>query len=422
MPNVKLIEPDPLEGTQYRALSVMGRGGIGEVYLAQHLELQKTMAVKLLRANVDEAGRHAERMRLEARTLGALAHENIVRVTDAGVTPGGRPFIVMERLVGCTLHEEIRRRGTIPLHEALSIVRGVLAGLGAAHGKGLLHRDIKPANIFLHEEHGARVPKILDFGLAKLLPEASLAGAAPVPLTKEGVVIGTPSYMAPEQALGKRVDTRTDLYSAGLVLYALIAGRGPFDGRQEGRLMAAHIREAPRPPSAFCREPVPAELDAIVLRAISKDPAERFQSAEEMASLLAGVQRALRRPVGWLATMTHDPEGPIEVPVANAPEESPGKVEAPATHTAKDAQPRSAAELSVPERSAEAAEAAEPVEPTLESPKAGLAHEGGSSGEGSPLARGAPRRASLVLFAIVAVATAAAGAGLVSWLLSRGSP
>jgi eukaryotic-like serine/threonine-protein kinase len=284
-----------LEGTRYRACYRLAQGGMGEVFVAEHLELQTAVVVKLLHPALADRADLVERMRIEGRALALLRHPNIVSVIDAGRTRSGRPFLVMEHLNGRTLGAELRARGALPWREALAIARGVLAGLAAAHAAGIVHRDIKTENVLLHALHdGSRVAKLLDFGVAKLL-----GGALAEPsgaLTQHGVLVGTPGYLSPEQVLGCPADRRSDLYAVGVVLYKMLTGRRPFDQA------AAQLQAPPRPPSAQGARISPV-LDAVVLKALHQDPKQRFQTAAELAQVLAELERApgsrrrARRPV-----------------------------------------------------------------------------------------------------------------------------
>lgn len=294
-------ERDPMSGTPYRTIAKIGAGGTGIVLEAEHRKLRKRVCVKLLHdpAASDEM---IDRMNLEAHSLAALdRHPNIVLATDFGETPGGRPYLVMERLHGRTLLAERDARGPLPPVEAIELVCQVLAGLSAVHGLGVVHRDIKPGNLFVCDAgaEGRRVVKLLDFGAAKLVAPgpAGPGSVAPRALeTARGTVVGSPRYMAPEQIVGaETIDARADLYSAGAVLYSLLAGRGPFDDRRDPvGVVLGHLHGAPVAPSAFSPYPVPAALDRAVLRALAKKPEERFQDARSFAAELSRVAAEMR--------------------------------------------------------------------------------------------------------------------------------
>lgn len=286
-----------LAGTNFRALRKLGEGSMGLVVEAENLALGTVVVVKLLHAALAIRADYVDRLRLEAQALGRIRHPNLVVVTDFAVTPAGVPFLVMERLQGCTVDEERRMRGALPLDEAIDIVRQTLAGLAAVHEAGIIHRDIKPANLFLcdPDASGRRVVKVLDFGIAKVLSSAP-AGRAPQPLrfpTAEGAAVGTPRCLSPEQACGGPVDARTDVYAVGVLLYTLLAGRGPFDHlRGALELLDAHVNVVPSPPSVHVAQPIPPTVEAAILRALAKRPQDRFASAAEFAKVLGRAQIA----------------------------------------------------------------------------------------------------------------------------------
>jgi len=282
---------------------------MGDVFLVEHGALGKVFAAKVLRADRTRSAQLLDRLRLEAHALGRLCHPHIVSVTDFGTSADGRPFLVMEYLRGSTLGEELRTRGRLPITEAVRHARALVDALGAAHAIGVVHRDIKLENLFLAQTIGAEPTlKVLDFGVARVLPDAPESAPEPLAVpTDAGMVVGTPRFTSPEGAAGDRVDERADLYAAGLVLYTLLAGRGPFDHVSGARgLLAAHRSETPRPPSAYAGTPVPAELDALVLAALAKDPRARIQTALDFGRELERIAAHLAEPVGWLQTTTFD--------------------------------------------------------------------------------------------------------------------
>jgi serine/threonine-protein kinase len=306
---------DPFRGTPYRVTRQLGAGGMGEVYEVEHEIVGRIMVAKVLRLELAQDAGTADRMRVEAQALAALSHPNIVNVTDLSRTADGRPFYVMERLEGCTLGEDFRRRRQYSVEEAIDVTRQILAGLEAAHQLGLVHRDIKMDNVFLQRATtGERVVKLLDFGVAKVLADRSARAPAPPSLpTADGAVVGTPRYLSPEQVLGRGVDHRADIYATGLVLYALVCGRGPFE-HVEGQagFLRAHLEDEPAAPSDVAGQPLPHELDAAILRAIRKSPADRFQSAADFAAALASIASRRARPIGWLETTPSEPPRPID--------------------------------------------------------------------------------------------------------------
>jgi len=283
------VGDDPLEGTPYGVVGHIATGGMGEVYLADHRSARGRYVVKLLHSTMVSDARLVDRMRVEAQALSVLRHPSIVHVFDSGTTPTGRPYIVMERLQGNTLADELRQRGALRVVEALTWLRQLLSALQAAHDIGIVHRDVKLSNLFLHEAPDQpRRLKVLDFGIAKVLEGAS--DKAPQPLyqpTEIGIVIGTPAYVSPEAVLGKPIDHRADIYAAGIVLYILLCGRGPWDHeRRELHSLAARVRELPKPPSAHARKALPSEVDAAVMKALAREPEDRFQTAREFERAL----------------------------------------------------------------------------------------------------------------------------------------
>jgi len=294
-------EPTPpnatLAATPYRILGELGRGGMGTVFDAEHIALQKRVVVKLLHPQYAKESRIVERLRREARSLARLASPFVVAVSDMGQTEDGATYLVMERLVGKTLRHELQARGALPVQEAIDWTRQVLAGLGAAHRIGIVHRDIKLDNLFLCDatEEEPRRLKLLDFGIAKVLdhpgkrPEAS--GYQP---TEEGTILGSPRWLAPEQARGKTVDARADLYAVGVLLYTLLVGRGPFAHvRDPFEMIQAHISEVPLPPSQSARQYVPPDLDDAILMALAKLPEDRFQTAQAFSEALLFIAQRL---------------------------------------------------------------------------------------------------------------------------------
>jgi len=289
----------PLDGVEkYRVLARLGRGGMGDVFLAEHALLNHRVVVKVLHAELATRPHLVDRMRLEAQVLAQLRHPNLVRVTDFDETPLGRPYLVMEHLVGVSLAAELEARGApLDLRDALDLALQALEGLAHAHARGLVHRDVKLDNLFVctpGPSHARPRLKVLDFGIAKVL-DGGADGFAPLALpTAAGVVVGTPRFFAPEQARGMPLDARADLYSFGLCLYAMVAGRGPFDDRATLVALArAHLVDVPPAPSALALRPLPAALDALVLACLEKRPVDRPASAAELADALRALARSL---------------------------------------------------------------------------------------------------------------------------------
>ncbi len=282
-------------GDRYVIEGLLGEGGVGRVYRARHTALNRSVALKVLLAEHEGSEVLRERFRREAETLAALSHPHIVAVTDFGVD-GEVMFLVMELLEGRTL-AELSRAAPIEPRRGLAIVRQVLLALGYAHARGVVHRDLKPHNVFVRElDDGSDHVTVLDFGLARMLGQG---GADARQLTRAGMLIGTPAYMAPEQASGDvdAIDARTDVYAAGLVLYEVLTRRRPFPGSEPGKLLRAHLLEDPPPlREADPSLTVPDALQALVTRALAKSRAERFADATEMLAALDAVDaEALRR-------------------------------------------------------------------------------------------------------------------------------
>jgi eukaryotic-like serine/threonine-protein kinase len=283
--------PDPLAGTAYRTRSYLGHGSMGVVVEAEHVTLGTVVVVKLIRPELATRHDAVDRMRIEAQAMARLSSPHLTRCTDLGATPDGRPFLVLERLYGRTVADELGERGALPPEEAIDIARQTLSGLAVVHRAGMVHRDIKPSNLFLcRGQDGGRLVKILDFGIAKVI-DPGQDGGAPEPLrfpTAEGAAVGTPRSLSPEQARGLPVDARTDLYAVGVLLYALLTGKGPFDDICGiFNVMTAQLTLMPPPPSRRAPRPLPPELDAIVLRALAKSMDDRFASAAELSLALA---------------------------------------------------------------------------------------------------------------------------------------
>jgi serine/threonine protein kinase len=295
---------------------------MGDLFVVEHRELGRTFVAKVLQKEFRDDAVLLDRFRLEAQALGRLEHPHIVSVVNFGTTNDGRPYILLEHLTGRSLAAELKERGRLPVREALHFTGQILSALKAAHAIGVVHRDIKPPNLFLCDAaDGARVLKVLDFGVARVLPEAP--EGAPMPLsvpTGTGAVIGTPRFVSPEGASGRRVDERADIYGVALVLYAMLAGRGPFDHlRGRKKLLNAHEREEPEPPSSYAEDPIPTELDRAVLKALAKNPEERFQTAAEFRRALEGFAELLGRPAGWLETTLYTRQN-LALPEVNAGE------------------------------------------------------------------------------------------------------
>ncbi|MFF9979652.1 protein kinase domain-containing protein [Streptomyces erythrochromogenes] len=283
-----------LAGGRYQLRDLLGAGGMASVYLAYDSALDRQVAIKTLHSDLGREQSFRERFRREAQAVAKLSHTNIVSVFDTGegeVTFGGgrsgdgavMPYIVMEYVegkpLGSVLEADIRQYGAMPADKALKVTADVLAALETSHEMGLVHRDIKPGNVMVNKRG---VVKVMDFGIARAMQSGVTS------MTQTGMVVGTPQYLSPEQALGRGVDARSDLYSVGIMLFQLLTGRIPFDADSPLAIAYAHVQEEPVAPSSVNRSVTPA-MDALVARALKKNPNERFPTAAAMGDEVARV-------------------------------------------------------------------------------------------------------------------------------------
>lgn len=280
---------------KYLISEPLGRGGMGVVYRAENTRIGKHVAIKILLKGYAKGSESERRFLREARIAGSIGHPNIVEVFDLGTLDNGAPYQVMELLEGDTLAARIRLEGALPIDEMLDYAEQVLSALDAAHTRGIVHRDLKPDNVFLHQRAGTVTAKLLDFGVSK-----SLLNDKTLSLTQTGVVVGTPYYLAPEQARGDRgVDHRVDLWAMGVVLYESLTGALPFKADNYNALMAKILNTRPLPPRQL-RPHISEPLEQIVHKALSFHPADRFLSAAEMLGAIREVrgkpQRTSDRP------------------------------------------------------------------------------------------------------------------------------
>jgi serine/threonine protein kinase len=267
---------------RYRLTKKLGEGGMGEVYEAQHIYIEKKVALKLLRPEIMSNQEAVTRFYQEARSASAIGHENIVEIDDFGKLPDGRVYLSMEYLEGESLNDALQR--PMDLGRALDIVIQVCKGLAAAHVKNIVHRDMKPENVFLTKKDGKEVAKILDFGIAKV---SGTEGNQH--LTRTGTIFGTPHYMSPEQALGKALDHRTDIYSVGVIMYEMFTGTVPFKAESFMGILTQHLTTQPRAPHEEAPErQIPIPVEAVILKAMAKEVGDRYQS---MAELLTDLEK-----------------------------------------------------------------------------------------------------------------------------------
>ena len=265
---------------------LVGRGGMGSVYVALHAELGRKYAVKFLHESIESDAELAERFRREARAISRLDHPGIVSVADFGRTEHNQLYLVMEYVDGPSLQdalEEVAPEG-LPLRRVYAITAQLCWAAAAAHDAGVVHRDLKPENILLTKDHAKEdIVKILDFGLAKIMHSADITE-----LTTRGQIFGTPDYMAPEQARGDEIDHRADIYSLGIIAYELVTGRPPFIAKSIPKILYAHQEQLPEPPSVHMppgAEPLPPGVERIILQCLEKDPERRPRQAAEVAQI-----------------------------------------------------------------------------------------------------------------------------------------
>jgi eukaryotic-like serine/threonine-protein kinase len=295
---------DTLFDGRYRIQRKLGAGGMADVYLAEDQELGRRVAIKILNSRHGNDDQFIERFRREAKNAAALNHPNIVSIYDRGEAEDTY-YIAMEFLDGRTLKELIVSRGAAPLNVAIEYARQILSALRFAHRHGIVHRDIKPHNVMVDAE--GRV-KVTDFGIAR-------AGTSQ--MTETGSIVGTAQYLSPEQARGGEIDQRSDLYSLGIVLYELLTGKTPFDGETPVEIAMKHLSTTPKPPSQL-RPEIPRELDMVVMRALAKNPDDRYQSADEMEADLERVARGARVSAATVDAATQVLSRPAAAEAASA--------------------------------------------------------------------------------------------------------
>ncbi|HET6379756.1 MAG TPA: Stk1 family PASTA domain-containing Ser/Thr kinase [candidate division Zixibacteria bacterium] len=292
---------------RYRLIAPLGEGGMATLWRAVDEQLDREVAVKILREQYGSDPGFAARFRQEARAAGSLAHPNIVPVYDYGTdSETGNQFIVMQLVEGQDLAAILRERGTLSTDDAVRVALGVASALEAAHRRGIVHRDVKPGNILITDDGEV---KVTDFGIARAVSETSM--------TVTGTTLGSVHYFSPEQARGDEVTGRSDVYALGIVLYEMLTGRRPFEGDSAAGVALKRLTEDPPPPSTL--RPVPSGLEAIVMRALQREPQDRFPDAGSMAEALRAWQRDPAAAAAAAATVGATPRPPAPLPPSGEP-------------------------------------------------------------------------------------------------------
>ncbi len=288
---------DPLIGTmvsgRYRVVKKLGEGGMGSVYAGEHEAIEKQVALKVLHAEYSAKADIVERFQQEAKAASRIKHPNVLDIFDFGQLDNGSFFLAMEFLEGHDLADDLLKYNVLPPARGIPFALQICRALAAAHSRGVVHRDMKPENVFiLRTTDGQEIVKIVDFGIAQLRSnDAAAAAAESAPkrrkLTKTGMIFGTPEYMAPEQAAGKKADLRVDIYATGIILYEMFTGHVPHTGETFMAVLAAHLNDTPPPmPSVNPELPVSPAFQAVVMKALAKKPEERYQSMAELAEAI----------------------------------------------------------------------------------------------------------------------------------------
>jgi serine/threonine protein kinase len=326
-----LLPVEALVGTvldgKYRIDALKGIGGMGEVYRATQLNLERTVAVKLMRGDFSTDALMGERFKREALAVGRLNHQNITTVFDFGIEETLGAYLVMEFLVGRTLSEELKATGRMEPDDAVQMIRQACSAVNAAHVEGVIHRDLKPDNVFLvTTQSDGLLVKILDFGIAKFYGDAEVEGMT---LTEMGTVIGTPIYMSPEQCKGEELDPRSDIYSLGCVLFEMLTGRPPFTGPNISALIVQHATEAPPAPSSLYPA-LPRALEDVLIKALAKERAERFQTAAEFGEAVVTAWESSENEYVRLPTLDF-PAGMVAQVISDAVDTTPRPRQTPSS-------------------------------------------------------------------------------------------
>src|SRR3954465_9409591 len=275
---------------RYRITGKLGEGGMGEVYAAEHVHIEKKFAIKLLRPGIVSNPEAVARFRQEARSSSSIGHRNIIAIEDFGQLADGRIYMCMELLNGAALNDMITQ--PMGVDRLLNILVQTGHGLAAPHAKGIVHRDMKPENVFVTiGPNGEDVPKLLDFGIAKVSGNDGQNH-----LTQTGTIFGTPFYMAPEQALGNLVDARTDIYAVGVIMYECFGGSLPFQGESFMGILTQHITTEPEPVAQRAQKAgraLPMGIADIITRCMQKNPSQRFSTMDELVNALIAIYRGI---------------------------------------------------------------------------------------------------------------------------------
>ncbi len=320
------LEPGTVIDGRYHIIGKLAAGGMGEVYRAEHVELGKAMALKVMLPELSQDPEFVARFKREAIAAGRIGQQNIVDISDFGRTQDGRFYFVMEFLDGLTLASTTHRQGALPVERAVNIALQACRALAAAHAQSIVHRDLKPENIMLLQRPGQPdFVKVLDFGVAKVAHGQGEGGHTAV-----GMVVGTPQYMSPEQAKAVPVDARSDIYSMGLIVYELVTGRPTFEAETPSMLMVKHVTEAPPPMTPGPLTQVPASLEQLIFQMLQKEPAARPQSMEQVVQTLEMIWAQVRSgdPMQHRASGDYAPVGgpPVQRPSGGYPAPVSGQV------------------------------------------------------------------------------------------------
>lgn len=341
-PPVLVEGADSLVGTvidKYEVLSLIGEGGMGGVYKARHREINRIVALKVLLEHLLSEKNAGERFKQEAKAAGSLDHPNLCPVHDYGFS-NGKPYLVMDFIDGESLEDLMLKAGRLPMERFFEIFNQVCKGLKYAHDMGIIHRDLKPSNIMLaRDEDGNYFVKIVDFGIAKLLPQGDESGAK---LTRTGHVFGSPLYMSPEQCLGKKLDPRSDIYSIGCLMYETLSGIAPFDAESTVASLVKHVNEDAVPFSAAAKDvPIPEDVEQMVFKCLSKNPEDRYSSVQELRDELKrlrqvhlgeAAERAVRPKPPLSSAVTMDETSVLTTSTGRAPAQKSRKISEPTSN------------------------------------------------------------------------------------------